>query len=631
MLPDAENITVAVVGLGLMGSSIASNFLIAGHHVIGIESMSQELQAANNRIEHHLTACQELDLLRHKKSYYSDRLQLTEDYAQLEHCDLVLECVFEDLDIKSDVISRIEKNVSSKCIIASNTSAIPISTLQETLRIPERFLGLHWSEPAYRSRFLEIINGAQTNIKIAQQTQHLATQWGKEAILVKKDIRGFVTNRLMYAVYREGLHLLEQGKTDLESLDKAFRYDTGSWMTMMGIFQRMDYVGIRYFATLAERTFGQLSNAEHVPILMRNMVNVTARGIHNQKGLYAYSQQESARWKEAFEQFSREIYQLPLKKNEPLIVEQEDIQANSAFSQILIIGEDTLSSSLAVCMAQNEQAVTWYTSTMSQGQERVALHHQDIIANKWPEPTLLTVTDQWPDIEVFDLVFIGQQLPVEEIIQYIQSIEDVSKPDVIIAVSISGVQLSEYQRISSRPENIIGVNWSEPVHTSYFMEIVANEITSPSLATQLMRTGKDSWNKDPYLIDGELGVQNKMMCALIREALFLVKNEYASPADIDRACRNDAGSYLPFAGNFRYMDLMGTYLYGVVMENLNKELSIDNTVLDILQKMLSTGYTGVEVLQGFYTYDEEDGISIDQKMRAFGFTIRQLMRKYMNL
>lgn len=196
-----------------------------------------------------------------------------------------------------------------------------------------------------------------------------------------------------------------------------------------------------------------------------------------------------------------------------------------------------------------------------------------------------------------------------------------------MAIGTAGVPLVELQTGSSNPENIIGVNWSEPAYTTYFMEIVANKITKPAIATQLLHAGRNSWNKDPYLIEGELSIQDRMMSALLREALYMVKNGYASPSDIDRACRNDAGTYLPFSGNFRYMDLMGTFLYGMVMENLNKELSTDNTVVEILQEMVADGRIGLEARQGFYSYDEEDASNIDQKMRTFSFAIRQLMEK----
>src|SRR5699024_7083286 len=109
----------------------------------------------------------------------------------------------------------------------------------------------------------------------------------------------------------------------------------------------------------------------------------------------------------------------------------------------------------------------------------------------------------------------------------------------------------------------------------FFLELVYNEVTDGDHVLWLNLQAKNYWKKDPYTIKDELGVRGKMIAAMVREAFYLVENGYASVEDVDRACRNDAGMYMPFAGNFRYMDLMGTDVYGVVMEKLNEELSVE--------------------------------------------------------
>ncbi len=316
MIGDGENMTMGVVGLGLMGSSIAANFLIAGHKVVGLEPVASEFAAASGRMEEHYQSCQSLNLGNKDRRTLARNLSITQDFADLQNCDLVLESVVEDFDIKVRIINQIENQVSRQCIIGSNTSAIPITSLQKKLRHPERFMGLHWSAPAYASRYLEIICGSDTDVALAEAVHRLGAGWGKEPILVRKDIRGFVTNRLMYAIYREGLHLLEQGATDLASLDKAFKYDTGSWITVMGIFQRMDYLGIKHFAALAESTFDLLDNSKKVPHIMSKLVTERGRGIHNLNGLYPYTAKEAQAWKEAFDQFSSEMYRLLSKQEE---------------------------------------------------------------------------------------------------------------------------------------------------------------------------------------------------------------------------------------------------------------------------------------------------------------------------
>src|SRR5690606_12601358 len=152
-------------------------------------------------------------------------------------------CIIEQEGIKKTVYQKVESVVSPSCMISSNTSALPINILQEYLQNPGRFMGIHWAEPAFATRFLEITCGEKTDVSLAEMIQEEARHWEKEPTLLYKDIRGFITNRLMYAVYRQGFELVNQGSVDMAGLDKCFQYDIGSWITIMGIFKRMDYVG----------------------------------------------------------------------------------------------------------------------------------------------------------------------------------------------------------------------------------------------------------------------------------------------------------------------------------------------------------------------------------------------------
>jgi 3-hydroxybutyryl-CoA dehydrogenase len=182
--------------------------------------------------------------------------------------------------------------------------------LQQLVSGPERFLGIHWAEPAYATRFMEITCGEKTCMEYAEWIFRIAHSWDKEPTLLKKDIRGFITNRLMYAVYRELFQLIEQGRTSMEDADKAFRYDAGSWITLMGIFRRMDFTGLTDWAVILKSIFPTLSNQNTVPKVMQEMVDVHARGTQNLKGLYTYSVEEAREWDQAFALFNKDIFQL---------------------------------------------------------------------------------------------------------------------------------------------------------------------------------------------------------------------------------------------------------------------------------------------------------------------------------
>lgn len=316
-----ENPSIGVVGLGLMGSSITTALVVSGYPVIALAPVTQDLEKAPDYLRKQLHHAQTLNLLNYPVDHYIRRINITEDYSELKKCSLVLECVTEDRDIKSSVYQRIESNISVEAMIGTNTSAIPISALQQYLQHPERFLGIHWAEPAYATRFLEITSGEQTDPKKAQLLFEWAHDWNKEPTLLKKDIRGFITNRLMYALYREALHLNEQGVGSLEDLDKAFRYDAGSWVGLMGIFQRMDFVGLDKSYDALKHLLPQLNNSSEVPQIMKKIVEDKARGIHNQDGLYSYTKKEAHQWEEAFSRFNRDMYFLTdkyIEKKEPV-------------------------------------------------------------------------------------------------------------------------------------------------------------------------------------------------------------------------------------------------------------------------------------------------------------------------
>ncbi|RAJ94519.1 3-hydroxybutyryl-CoA dehydrogenase [Larkinella arboricola] len=305
-----SEISVGVVGLGLMGSSIVAALLLSGHPVKAIAPLPDELADAPERIYSQIKHGDEADLLRKPPEAYRAQLTVSGDYNILSDCRLVLECVTERIAIKQSVYQKIAAVVSADTVIASNTSAIPISQLQQYVPNPERFMGIHWAEPAYMTRFMEITCGTETSLERANWAFELAHYWQKEPTLLRKDIRGFVTNRLMYAIYREAFHLVETGAASVDAVDKAFRYDAGSWMTMMGIFRRMDYTGLQDYAEIFRRIFPLLSNSEEVPSLMKPLVDQQLRGTQSARGLYDYTEEEAKEWEKAFAVFNKDIFQL---------------------------------------------------------------------------------------------------------------------------------------------------------------------------------------------------------------------------------------------------------------------------------------------------------------------------------
>ena len=212
---------IGVIGLGLLGRGIVASLIAQRRPVIAVARDPEENAAALPIQERMLDELVDRDELSPSDlATWHERLTRTTTLEPLRDVSFVIESVTEDFAIKQRVFDELERVVRPDTVIASNTSAIPISVLQQTRRHPERFVGMHWAEPAHATRFLEIIRGEATSDETIARTADLARQLGKDPTVCRKDIPGFVVNRIAYAMYREALHLVEEGVADVETIDR---------------------------------------------------------------------------------------------------------------------------------------------------------------------------------------------------------------------------------------------------------------------------------------------------------------------------------------------------------------------------------------------------------------------------
>lgn len=309
--PDA--IPIGVVGLGLMGSSICVCLLMAGHPVVAVAPLPVDLEQARPRMMQHLENARRHGMMREAPEAVMQNLTVTEDYDLLAPCKIVLECTIEDLEVKKSVFEKIEPRISPDALLTSNTSAIPITQLQELTRHPHRFFGLHWAEPAHTTRFLEIICGDHSDIRRGEYLYELSHHWSKEPILVRKDIPGFITNRLMYAMYREAMFLVENGYATVEDVDRSCRNNAGYFMTLAGVFRWMDLTGVKAYHQVMKDLLPTLHNGTEVPQMIDDIVKAGGNGISNAQGFHEYSEAEAREWERVFREFSYKIRELALQ------------------------------------------------------------------------------------------------------------------------------------------------------------------------------------------------------------------------------------------------------------------------------------------------------------------------------
>jgi 3-hydroxybutyryl-CoA dehydrogenase len=309
----SKKIPIGTVGLGLMGSSIAACILASGHAVTSLIRNIDKAREAKERVLKFLVQMQSEGLIGEDAEAIIQRFTITDDAAVFADYQIVIESIVENIEEKTKIFKRLEEVLPETAIIGSNTSAIPVSVLQAALKHPERLLGIHWAEPAHITRFMEVICGNQSSIEYAEKIVVLASGWGKEPSLLKKDIRGFITNRIMYAMLREAFFLVENGYATVNDVDRSLRNDLGYWMTFAGPFRFMDLTGIPAYLTVMKDLLPELNNSDTPPVLLQQTVLSGAKGVSNAKGFYSYTKESAEHWEKMFLEFTYDIRKLSEK------------------------------------------------------------------------------------------------------------------------------------------------------------------------------------------------------------------------------------------------------------------------------------------------------------------------------
>jgi 3-hydroxybutyryl-CoA dehydrogenase len=228
---------IAVVGAGLMGHGIAQVFALAGHDVAITDTHRPNLDTAKERIAKNLR-----DLGDDERA--AERVRPVGDLAEaVREADFVVEAVLEDLPLKQRLFAEIERHVRPDTILASNTSVIPITRIMEGLRERSRALGTHWWNPPFLVPLVEVIETQWTAPAAVEYTMTLHAEAGKQPAHVKKDVPGFIGNRLQHALWREAISLVERGICDAATVDAVIKAAFGRRLAVLGPLENADLVG----------------------------------------------------------------------------------------------------------------------------------------------------------------------------------------------------------------------------------------------------------------------------------------------------------------------------------------------------------------------------------------------------
>jgi 3-hydroxybutyryl-CoA dehydrogenase len=280
---------VGIIGAGTMGIGIAQVAATNGCKVWIYDANAKQVETATIGLEKTLTRLVDKQKISAEKmTEILANISIATELKDFKDCELIIEAIIENKEIKTKVFTELEKHVSESCVIGSNTSSISITSLGAELQKPQRFIGIHFFNPAPLMPLVEVIPSLLTEKSLAEKIYNLIKDWGKTPVIAK-DIPGFIVNRIARPYYGEALRIVEENIATVEQVDEAMK-TMGNFR--MGPFELMDLIGVDVNFSVTKTVYNEyFYDPKYKPsLLQQRMSEAKLHGRKTGKGFYDYSE-----------------------------------------------------------------------------------------------------------------------------------------------------------------------------------------------------------------------------------------------------------------------------------------------------------------------------------------------------
>lgn len=585
--------SVGVIGLGTMGAGIVEVFARNGIDVVAVDA--NEAGVAHGR---EILAGSTGRALRREKITQEQhdalhaRVRFTSDLADLAGCQLVVEAVPEQLELKKQILGRLDDIVAPDAVLATNTSSLPVTEIAVATRDPKRVVGMHFFNPAPVQQFVEVIRTVITADDVFEDVKALAERIGKKPVIVG-DKAGFIANALLFGYLNHAVAMYESRYATREDLDAAMRFGCGY---PMGPLQLLDLIGLDTAYEILDTMYKQGRDRLHAPSpIIKQMVSAGLLGRKSGRGFYTYAAPGSPEVVPDAQTPSGGV---------PAGVDLREVRS------VGVVGSGTMATGIVEVFAKAGYAVTFVARSdakvadvvtalgrsCARAVEKGRMEQADADA-LLGRVAGATGREALADVDLV-VEAVAEDLAVKQ--DLFRDLDRICKPGAILATTTSSLPIIDCAKVTSRPQDVIGMHFFNPAQVMRLVEVVHTISTAPDVVATVqdlcLRTGKVAVTCG----DRSGFVVNALLFPYLNDAVKMLEANYASADDIDTAMKTGCG--LPM-GPFELLDVVGLDVSLAIERELYLEFRERGYApAPLLEHLVTAGYLGRKTGRGFRTY-----------------------------
>ncbi|UYB38985.1 3-hydroxybutyryl-CoA dehydrogenase [Streptomyces sp. Je 1-4] len=590
--PSLSLSTVAIIGLGTMGTGIAEVLTRAGREVIGIDTDEAAARHAVSALESATArAVQRERLTERERQDALARFRTFTDLQAAADADLVIEVVPEDYELKRQVFAELDAVVRPDTILATGTNALSVTRLAADSQRPERVLGVHFFNPAPAMKLVEVVSSVLTAPTAVAAVTELARDLGKDPIAVG-DRPGFVADGLLFGYLNQAAAMYESKYATREDIDAAMRLGCG---LPMGPLALLDLIGVDTARTVLEAMYAESQDRLHAPApILGQLAEAGLTGRKAGRGFYTYDAPGSGT-------------AVPDAESP---ASADELAAGRTVTGVGVAGSGTMASGIAEVFAKAGYKVVLAARSLEKAEKakariakslgrsvdkgRMSAENRDAaLASITPAGSL----DAFADVDLA-VEAVAEDLAVKQ--ELFRTLDKVCKPGAVLATTTSSLPVVACARATSRPQDVIGMHFFNPAPAMKLVEVVRTVLTADDVHATV-RAVCAKVRKHPVDCGDRAGfIVNALLFPYLNNAIKMVEEHYATLDDIDAAMKLGGGYPM---GPFELLDVVGLDVSLAIEKVLHAEFRDPGLApAPLLEHLVAAGCLGRKTGRGFREY-----------------------------